>query len=64
MAGEDQVFYPAQAVLRSKSVLLSSPQVEKPVAVRYLFKDFTTAEIFSVGGLPLSSFRTDTWYKD
>lgn len=64
MAGEDQVFYPAQAVLRSKSVLLSSSQVEKPVAVRYLFKDFTTAEIFSVGGLPLSSFRTDTWYKD
>ena len=64
MAGEDQVFYPAQAVLRSKSVLLSSPQVEKPVAVRYLFKDFTTAEIFSVGGLPLSSFRTDAWYKD
>ena len=64
VAGEDQVFYPAQATLRSKSVLLSSTRVEKPVAVRYLFKDFTTAEIFSVGGLPMSSFRTDTWYKD
>ncbi len=64
LAGEDQVFYPAQAVLRSKSVMLSSPQVEKPVAIRYLFKDFTTAEIFSVGGLPMSSFRTDDWYKD
>jgi len=64
VAGEDQVFHPAQAVLRGKSVLLSSARVEKPVAVRYLFKDFTTAEIFSVGGLPMSSFRTDTWYKD
>lgn len=64
IAGENQVFYPAQAVLRSKSVLLSSPRVEKPVAVRYLFKDYTNAEIFSVGGLPMSSFRTDNWYKD
>ncbi|AXP80058.1 hypothetical protein CJ739_965 [Mariniflexile rhizosphaerae] len=64
IAGENKVFYPAKAVLRSKSVLLSSPQVEKPIAVRYLFKDFTTAEIFSTGGLPMSSFRTDDWYKD
>ena len=64
IAGENQVFYPAQAVLRSKSVLLSSPRVEKPVAVRYLFKDYSNAEIFSVGGLPMSSFRTDNWYKD
>ncbi len=64
IAGEDQKFYPAQAFLRSKSVLLSSPRVEKPVAIRYLFKDFTTAEIFSTGGLPMSSFRTDSWYKD
>ncbi|MCH4551672.1 sialate O-acetylesterase [Aestuariibaculum lutulentum] len=61
IAGENKVFYPAQAVLRRKSVLLSSPQVEKPVAVRYLFKDFTKAEIFSTGGLPMSSFRTDNW---
>ncbi|MBD0823764.1 sialate O-acetylesterase [Aestuariibaculum marinum] len=61
IAGENKVFYPAQAVLRRKSVLLSSPQVEKPVAVRYLFKDFTKAEIFSTGGLPMSSFRTDEW---
>lgn len=64
IAGENKVFHPAKAVLRSKSVLLSSPQVEKPVAVRYLFNDFTTAEIFSTGGLPMSSFRTDDWYKD
>ncbi|MFL1012167.1 sialate O-acetylesterase [Flavisericum labens] len=64
IAGENKVFYPATAVLRRKSVMLSSPQVEKPVAVRYLFKDFTKAEVFSVGGLPMSSFRTDDWYKD
>ncbi|MFV0564734.1 MAG: sialate O-acetylesterase [Flavobacteriaceae bacterium] len=61
IAGKNKVFYPAQAVLRRKSVVLSSPQVETPVAVRYLFKDFTKAEIFSTGGLPMSSFRTDNW---
>ncbi|MEL0456040.1 sialate O-acetylesterase [Flavobacteriaceae bacterium SZ-1-7] len=64
IAGENKVFYPATTVLRNKSVMLSSPRVEKPVAVRYLFKDFTKAEIFSVGGLPMSSFRTDNWYED
>ena len=61
IAGENKVFYPAKAELRRKSVLLSSPQVEKPVAVRYLFKDFAKAELFSTGGLPVSSFRTDNW---
>ncbi|MFA9187245.1 sialate O-acetylesterase [Flavobacterium sp. FBOR7N2.3] len=61
IAGENKVFYPAKAELRRKSVLLSSPQVEKPVAVRYLFKDFAQAQIFSNGGLPVSSFRTDNW---
>jgi len=61
IAGENKVFYPAKAELRRKSVLLSSPQVEKPVAVRYLFKDVAKAQIFSNGGLPVSSFRTDNW---
>ena len=61
IAGENKVFYPATTYMRRKSVILSSPNVEKPVAVRYLFKDFTKAEIFSTGGLPMSSFRTDNW---
>lgn len=64
IAGENKTFYPAQTVLRSKSVIVSSPRVETPVAIRYLFKDFVEAEIYSVGGLPMSSFRTDDWYKD
>lgn len=61
IAGENKVFYPATVMLRRKSVILTAPQVEKPVAVRYLFKDYAEAEIFSTGGLPLSSFRTDDW---
>ncbi|MEH6656407.1 sialate O-acetylesterase [Leeuwenhoekiella marinoflava] len=61
LAGNDRVFYPAEVVLRRKSVILSSSKVQKPVAVRYLFKDYAQAELFSTGGLPVSSFRTDDW---
>lgn len=61
LAGEDKVFYPAKAKVRTKSVVLSSDKVAKPVAVRYLFKNFAQAELFSGGGLPVSSFRTDEW---
>lgn len=61
IAGSDKVFYPAKAEVRRKSVVLTSDKVTKPVAVRYLFKDYTEAQIFSTGGLPVSSFRTDNW---
>lgn len=61
LAGEDKIFYPAKTVVRRKSVVLTSDKVAKPVAIRYLFKDFAKAELFSGGGLPISSFRTDEW---
>ncbi|MGY5355631.1 sialate O-acetylesterase [Wenyingzhuangia sp. IMCC45467] len=61
IAGENKVFYPAQAIVRTKSVILSTPKVAKPIAVRYLFKNYVKAELFSGGGLPISSFRTDNW---
>lgn len=61
IAGKDKKFYPATAVLRSKSVIVSAPEVQNPVAVRYLFKDYAQAELFSAGGLPVSSFRSDDW---
>jgi sialate O-acetylesterase len=61
VAGKDQVFYPAKAVIFRSSVMVSSPQVREPVAVRYAFKDFTAGELFSTEGLPVSSFRTDNW---
>ncbi|KJD34783.1 9-O-acetylesterase [Tamlana nanhaiensis] len=61
IAGKDKVFYPAQVIVRTKSVKLSTPKVAEPVAVRYLFKNYAKAELFSTGGLPMSSFRTDDW---
>ena len=61
IAGKDKIFYPAKAVIYRSSVMVSSPQVKEPVAVRYAFRDFTKAELYSTEGLPVSSFRTDNW---
>ncbi|WP_372772539.1 sialate O-acetylesterase [Mangrovibacterium sp.] len=61
IAGENKVFYPADAFLRAKSVVVSSPRVEKPVAVRYAFKNFIVGTLCGTDGLPVSSFRSDNW---
>lgn len=61
IAGADKRFYAAQAVIRNRTIQVSSPQVSKPVAVRYAFRDFIVGELFSTEGLPVSSFRTDNW---
>ncbi|MEN8117049.1 MAG: sialate O-acetylesterase [Bacteroidota bacterium] len=61
VAGENKRFYPAQAIITRQGITLSSPLVEKPVAVRYAFEDFVVGELFNTEGLPASSFRTDDW---
>ena len=61
IAGADKIFRPAKAVISRGMVLVSSPEVKEPVAVRYAFKDFVTGDLFSTEGFPVSSFRTDDW---
>jgi sialate O-acetylesterase len=61
IAGADKVFRPATAAIRNGTVVVSSPAVPAPVAVRYAFKDFIVGELFSTEGFPVSSFRTDNW---
>ena len=64
IAGEDKIFYPAEAVISTEkggSVLVWSEQVKNPVSVRYAFKNWVEASLFNVQGLPASSFRTDNW---
>lgn len=63
VAGEDRVFHPADARFGKdmKSVVVSSKDVEHPVAVRYAFKDYVDACLFSIWGIPVSSFRSDDW---
>nr|WP_294895279.1 sialate O-acetylesterase [uncultured Pedobacter sp.] len=59
IAGKDQWFYPAQAEINGNEIVVSSPKVKEPVAVRYAFKDFVVGELFNTEGFPVSSFRTD-----
>lgn len=61
LAGTDQKFHPAVAVLKGDKVMLVSDKVKKPVAVRYAFKDWCIGELYSTEGLPVSSFRSDNW---
>ncbi len=63
VAGENKRFVPAKAFITGKGITLFSPAVEKPVAVRYAFKDFVVGDLFNTEGLPASSFRTDDWEK-
>ncbi|TFH50396.1 MAG: sialate O-acetylesterase [Bacteroidia bacterium] len=64
VAGENRRFYPAIAYITGKGVSLFSPSVNKPVAIRYAFRDFVTGDLYNTEGLPASSFRTDSWEQD
>jgi sialate O-acetylesterase len=61
VAGDDKVFYPAKAIVNRTKIVVSSEEVEKPVAVRYAFENFVVGDLFGVNGLPVSSFRSDDW---
>ncbi len=61
LAGPDRVFHPATAEIDGNSVMVSSPDVAHPVAVRYAWEDTAFPQLFNSAGLPASSFRTDDW---
>lgn len=61
LAGEDRVFHPAEARIEGTTVVVSSPLVSAPVAVRYAWGAADPAELWNAAGLPAASFRTDDW---
>ena len=62
IAGEDKVFHYAKAEINGNRVIVSSPDVPKPVAVRYAWADAPDdANLYSAEGIPVSPFRTDAW---
>ena len=61
VANEDQQFFPANAKIDGKTVIVSSNQVKKPVAARFAFHNTDEPNFFNKEGLPASSFRTDDW---
>ena len=61
IAGEDRRFVWADARIEGDTVIVSSPKVVKPVAVRYGWADNPIANLYNKAGLPASPFRTDDW---
>lgn len=61
VAGEDRRFHWAEARIDGASVLVSSPAVSDPVAVRYGWADNPDCSLYNAEGLPASPFRTDDW---
>jgi len=61
VAGDDRVFYPADAVIKGDRVILHSDSVSDVKAVRYAFTNTSVTNLMNSAGLPAEPFRTDTW---
>lgn len=63
IAGEDSVFKIANVKVDGKKLVLSNPEITRPVAARYAWSNTPTGTLFNKKNLPASSFRTDNWKK-
>ncbi|MET0552956.1 MAG: sialate O-acetylesterase [Vicinamibacteria bacterium] len=61
IAGRDRKWRPATAAIDGETVLVSSPDVPAPVAVRYGWADDPPVNLVNGAGLPALPFRTDDW---
>ncbi|HEU6447387.1 MAG TPA: sialate O-acetylesterase [Verrucomicrobiae bacterium] len=60
IAGADKIFHPAQAKIVGSTIVLNSPDVMRPAAVRYGWANVPEGNLFNGAGLPASPFRSDT----
>lgn len=62
IAGEDKKFVKAEARIENGTVIVSSPDVSVPVAVRYAWESYPEgANLYNGSDLPAAPFRTDKW---
>ncbi|QCW99535.1 sialate O-acetylesterase [Aggregatimonas sangjinii] len=62
IAGSDQIFYPAKAIIKDDlTIAVSSSQVKEPIAVRYGFEDCYEGNLYSSTEIPIGPFRSDSW---
>ena len=65
ICGEDREFFPAKGTIKGETVVVSSPKVKQPVAVRFGWKNYPVVNLFNKTqdgkqtALPASPFRTD-----
>ena len=63
LAGEDRVFHLAYAEVDwdGSTIYVRCPDVPKPVAVRYAFRNWMGANLQTSMGIPVPPFRSDDW---
>ncbi len=61
IAGPDKRFVWADAVIDGDKVIVSSPEVKEPVAVRYGWAGYIECNLYNKDGLPAGPFRSDDW---
>lgn len=59
IAGADEKFVSAKAVIRGNAIVLSSGEVRIPAAARYMWVDYAKVTLFGANGLPVAPFRTN-----
>ncbi|HWB86406.1 MAG TPA: sialate O-acetylesterase [Bryobacteraceae bacterium] len=60
IAGEDGKFVAATATIQGKNVIVSSPEVAHPSAVRFAWTETSMPNLANKAGLPAAPFRTDS----
>ena len=63
IAGEDKKFVWATGKIEGNSVIVSSPEIANPVAVRYGWGNNPVTSLYNKENLPASPFRTDAFDK-
>lgn len=61
LAGADKKFHPASAKVVGEELVVSSPSVQQPVAVRYGWMNNPSINLYNEAGLPAPPFRSDDW---
>lgn len=61
VAGSDKKFKWARAYIDGDKVILSSPDVDVPIAVRYSWANNPDVNLFNSEKLPACPFKTDNW---
>ena len=61
IAGRDRVFHSAAGAIDGDTLVVSSPEVDEPAAVRYAWTDAPEPNLYNDAGLPAVPFRSDNW---
>ena len=61
IAGYDKNFVPARAIIKGDKVIVFSPEIARPVAVRLGWRVCPQVNLYNKEGLVASAFRTDSY---